>query len=66
MLSQVYSAEGRYQDIDEAMRWLRKACDKNFEPAMNIFNNLINMAKNGNYQERDFAIRMLRKMGLNV
>lgn len=53
-------------NIREAMRWLRKACDQNFEPAMEVFNNIINMAKGYDYQQRNLAIQLLRWMGLDV
>ena len=66
MLSQVYMEDGYNQNIREAMQWLRKACDQNFEPAMNIFNNIVEMAKSYNYQDRQMALSLLRYMGLDV
>lgn len=58
--------QGYYQDVPEAMRWLRKACDQNFGPAMESFNKIVSMAKSYNYQEHELRIKLLRWMGLDV
>ena len=61
-----YMEEGYRQDIGEAMRWLRKACDQNFKPSMEVFEKIVNMAKSYDYQERNAGLDLLRKMGLDV
>lgn len=65
-LFSLYMEQGYRQNISEAMRWLRKACDQNFKPSMEVFDKIVNMAKSYDYQERNAGLDLLRKMGLDV
>lgn len=62
----IYIQEGSRQNISEAMSWLRKACDQNFKPSMEVFEKIVNMAKSYDYYECNTGLDLLRKMGLDV
>lgn len=53
-------------NLNTAIKWLKSACERNFEPALDIFKNIVKLSNSHDYNERRFGLKILRLMGINA